>query len=236
MSFHVEQLNFSYDGVVPVLQDLSFSVVPGELFCILGPSGCGKTTLIKLLAGLLTPSRGEISEAFKCQKSFLFQEPRLIPQMTVLENLRFTCPPTVASMASIEGLLKAVSLEKVMHYFPDELSGGMQQRLSVVRAFLHPCDLMLLDEPFKSLDVKIKLNVMDTFLSLWRQSPKTVMMITHDVLDAALLADHVLVLSEKPAFVQALIQNPVARENRKLGEAQVGVFEQQLYQALMGEL
>lgn len=236
MSLSVEQLNFSYDGVVPVLQDLSFSVVQGEIFCLLGPSGCGKTTLIKLLAGLLTPTKGVISQGFKCQKSFLFQEPRLIPQMTVLENLRFTCPPNAASFETIEKLLKAVSLEKVMHYFPDELSGGMQQRLSVVRAFLHPSDLMLLDEPFKSLDVKIKLNVMDTFLSLWRQSPKTVMMITHDVLDAALLADHVLVLTEKPTVIQALIKNPVAREKRQLGEPQVGVFEQELYKALMAEV
>lgn len=231
MSYSVENLKFSY-GPVRVLDGLSFDLEQREIFCILGPSGCGKTTLLKLLAGLLKPEAGAIDSFFEKEKSFMFQEPRLLPWMTVYENLCFTTKGQLDEKTlkqQIEYYLKEVRLWEYKDYYPDELSGGMQQRIAIVRAFLYPSQLMLLDEPFKSLDIEIMLSVMETFKSLWQAHGRTVIMITHDVLAAALLGDRIMILSEKPTQSVALIENPVPKENRKIQHADIGKLQSELY-------
>lgn len=232
MSYKVEKLNFSYEGQETVLSSLDFELNENEIFCILGPSGCGKTTLLRLLAGILKPSGGTIDPYFEGDKSFLFQEPRLLPWYTVYENLVFTTEHHLdkGSMTDqIEHYLKAVRLWEYKDHYPDELSGGMQQRIAIVRGFLYPAQLMLLDEPFKSLDIEIKLSVMETFKNLWRETPKTVVMITHDGLAASLLGDRVMILSEKPTRAIATLQNPVPKSERKIQHPEVGKFQSQLY-------
>ena len=231
MSYSVENLKFSY-GPVRVLDGLSFDLQQREIFCILGPSGCGKTTLLKLLAGLLKPDSGTIDPYFEKEKSFMFQEPRLLPWMTVYENLRFTTEGQLDEKIlkqQIEYYLKEVRLWEYKDYYPDELSGGMQQRIAIVRAFLYPSQLMLLDEPFKSLDIEIMLSVMETFKSLWQAHGRTVIMITHDVLAAALLGDRIMILSEKPTCSVALLENPVPKENRKIQHGDIGRLQSELY-------
>lgn len=232
MSYRIEDLHFSYDENEPVIQSLNFDLNENEIFCILGPSGCGKTTLLKLLAGLLEPKSGQIDPFFQGDKSFLFQEPRLLPWYTVYENLVFTTEShmTGAEMATaIDHYLKAVRLWDYKDHYPDELSGGMQQRIAIVRGFLSPANLMLLDEPFKSLDIEIKLSVMETFKNLWRERPKTVVMITHDAMAASLLGDRIMVLSEKPTRAVDTLKNPVPKEERRIQNPEVGQFQSQLY-------
>lgn len=231
MSYSVEALKFAYDAV-PVLDGLSFELKDQEIFCILGPSGCGKTTLLKLLAGILKPDSGSVTDFLAMEKSFLFQEPRLLPWMTVYENLRFTTQNQLDETVlkqQIEFYLKEVRLWDYRDYYPDELSGGMQQRIAIVRAFLYPGELMLLDEPFKSLDVEIMLSVMETFKHLWQVHGKTVVMITHDVLAAALLGDRIMILSEKPTQAVALIENSVKREDRLIQHPEIGKLQSELY-------
>lgn len=235
MSYSVEELKFAYDKAnlnQPVLNGISFDVPSQEIFCILGPSGCGKTTLLKLLAGMLTPDQGKIDPYFSQGKSFLFQEPRLLPWHTVYENLKFTTEghlPKKEMDQQIEHYLKAVRLWEYKDHFPDELSGGMQQRIAIVRGFLYPAEIMMLDEPFKSLDIEIKLSVMETFKSLWAESPKTVMMITHDVLAAALLGDQIMILSEQPTQVVTQFSNPVPKDQRHIQHEACGKLQSQLY-------
>ncbi len=224
MLFTVDHLKFFYDQNAWVLDGVNFEVPKGGIFCILGPSGCGKTTLFKLLAGILEPTEGVIGKGFAQPKSFLFQEPRLLSHLTVMENLRLTTPKKAAADTQIADLLDAVGLKGYESHFPDELSGGMQQRLAAVRAFLFPADLMFLDEPFKSLDFRTKLDLVNAFKALYTKRAKTVLMITHDALDAALLADQVVVLSEKPTRVLRTYSNPVPADMRQPDNPQVGTF------------
>lgn len=229
MWFTVEKLKFAYNQEACVLDGIDFEVPKEGIFCILGPSGCGKTTLFRLLAGMLEPTSGAMGEGFNQPKSFLFQEPRLLMHLTVLENLRLTTPKVSAEDRGIEELLEAVGLKGYEHYFPDELSGGMQQRLAAVRAFLFPADLMFLDEPFKSLDFRTKLDLISAFKALYAKRSKTVLMITHDALDAALLADQVVVLSDKPTRVLRTHHNPVPVDQRQPDNPLVGAFLSELW-------
>lgn len=237
MPFHVDNLSFKYENdTVPVFSELSFSVKPAEIFGILGPSGCGKTTLLRVLSGMLQGASGHIGDGFGAQKSFVFQEPRLLPWETVWGNLEFSCRHQIGEAAfteMAEAYLEAVGLSAYKYHFPDELSGGMQQRIALVRAFLFPAGLMLLDEPFKSLDVSTRLSVFDTFRALHQDHPKTMILVTHDPAEAALLADRVLILSERPAGVKALLENPVSREQRQMSNPELGAFQSEIYRNLL---
>lgn len=237
MPFHVDNLSFQYENdETPVFSQLSFSVRPTEVFGILGPSGCGKTTLLRVLSGMLDGANGVIGDGFGVQKSFVFQEPRLLPWETVWDNLAFGCKHQIGEKAFNElasTYLEAVGLQAYKNHFPDELSGGMQQRIALVRAFLFPAGLMLLDEPFKSLDVSTRSSVFETFRTLWQDHPKTMLLVTHDPAEAALLADRVLILSERPSRVKILLENPIPRDQRQLSNPELGAFQSEIYKNLL---
>lgn len=237
MLYSVENVGFEYHGK-KVFENLSFQVPQNQILCILGPSGCGKTTLLKLLAGILKPQGGTIDSFFEKQKSFLFQEPRLLPFCTVKENLYFTTGGKMSDNViegEIQTYLDLVRLSAYQDFYPDELSGGMQQRVSIARAFLYPSEILLLDEPFKSLDIEIKLSVIESFKLLWESNPRTTVMVTHDVLAASLLGDQIMLLSSNPTEKKAYLENQVPREDRTLENGQITELQNTLYRYFLEE-
>ena len=179
---------------------------------ILGPSGCGKTTFLKLLAGLLPAPEGAIAAegedgiaaGSRPDVSFVFQEPRLLPWLRVIENLTLPLKDKFAgheALARARRFLKLVSLEEKEDSFPNQLSGGERQRAAIARAFAYPSRLLLMDEPFQSLDIPLRLELMEMTLSLLQEDPRLVVMVTHDPREALYLGSRIIVFGEKPKGV-----------------------------------
>ncbi|MDE6407671.1 MAG: ATP-binding cassette domain-containing protein [Anaeroplasmataceae bacterium] len=162
-----------------------------KITCILGESGVGKTTLLNMISGL-TSYKGKIESGDKI--SYIFQEARLIPSLTVKENLKFTSPE--ASDERIEELLTRLEILDKKDTYPTKLSGGEAQRVSIARAFLYDADIILMDEPFSSLDLSLKYKLISYFGDLWNLTKKTVIFVTHDIDEALLLSDDILLLRD----------------------------------------
>ena len=193
------------------VKEISFSVSKGEFLCIVGPSGCGKTTILQLLAGLLPATKGKVLLAGRKLRephrdiSVVFQKPNLMPWRTVLENVLlplqlYGTPKREAKKMARDHLTK-VGLAEFADTYPKALSGGMEQRVAVARALVQRPRILLLDEPFGALDAftREKLNL--ELLSLWRNQNITAVMVTHNIREAVLLADRVLVLTPRPASI-----------------------------------
>ncbi|MDE7384401.1 MAG: ABC transporter ATP-binding protein, partial [Anaeroplasmataceae bacterium] len=162
-----------------------------KITCILGESGVGKTTLLNMIAGL-TNYNGSIEGIEKL--SYIFQEARLIPSLTVKENLKFVSPE--ASDERIEEILSKLEILDKKDTYPTKLSGGEAQRVSIARAFLFDAPIILMDEPFSSLDLSLKYKLISYFSSLWNMDKKTVLFVTHDIDEAILLADDIFILKD----------------------------------------
>lgn len=178
-------------GVQKIFEDFSLQIEEGKILCILGESGGGKTTLLNILAGL-TSYRGTLSGVPE-QASYIFQEPRLLPNLTVRGNLRYAG----GDEKEIDDILEKTELAHCADKRPNALSGGEKQRVSIARAFLIPAPLLLMDEPFSSLDTALKIRLADVFAKLWteeRSFPRTAVFVTHDLEEAMMLADRVAVL------------------------------------------
>lgn len=169
-----------------VYENFNLDIEEGKITCVLGESGCGKTTLLNAIADLIQYT-GEISSLL-C--SYIFQTPRLVPNLTVKGNLRLICKDE----NRIEGLIKSVNLADKADSFPAHLSGGEKQRVSIARAFAFDGDILLMDEPFTSLDLKLKISVMEQFKALQRDTDKTALYVTHDIDEALFLADRIILL------------------------------------------
>ncbi|SHJ02508.1 NitT/TauT family transport system ATP-binding protein [Dethiosulfatibacter aminovorans DSM 17477] len=188
-----------------VFDNFSIDIEENKISCILGASGIGKSTLIKLLSGLDRHDSGEIEGMGNKEFSYIFQEPRLLPWLNVYDNVDFILKAVYSDKDERKRIilenLKLVDLESSANLFPDELSGGMMQRLSIARAFSYPAKILFMDEPFSGLDIKLKMSVMDSFRKIWAQSSKTVVFITHDIDEAVFLADKIYVLADSPARI-----------------------------------
>jgi NitT/TauT family transport system ATP-binding protein len=195
-------------GGLRALEDISFSVYPEEFVCVLGPSGSGKSTLLRVLAGLLSPSKGVVfMEGKRLTRprrriGFVFQKANLMPWRTVLENVALPLElGRGAGQAEIERareLVDLVGLQGFEGTFPRDLSGGMAQRVAIARALVHDPDILLLDEPFGSLDALTRERMGGELLRIWGARRKTAVMVTHSITEAVYLADRVLVLSPRP--------------------------------------
>lgn len=192
----IENLRKTFDGK-PIIEDFSLEVKPGTITCLLGPSGCGKSTLLNIIAGLLDKDSGTVSYAGQEEGSvsYLFQEPRLLPWRTVLENVAL---PLNGDEDKARLMLQTVGLGDSLDKYPGELSGGMRQRVAIARAFSFPSRLVLMDEPFQSLDTGLRNSLMKVFLDIWEQNKKTVLWVTHDITEACLAADEIVCVSAKP--------------------------------------
>jgi len=221
-------LTVSFDNqgqVIHALEDLSFESADGEFLAVIGPSGCGKTTLLRALAGLVRPTAGVIEHGARsgdrqARTLLVFQENGLFPWMTVLDNATFglqmqNCPRPDRERRARE-LLDRFGLAGREHAYPYQLSVGMKQRVAVIRSFLSDPSLLLMDEPFAALDAQTRLTLQQELLALWEQDQRNVIFVTHDVDEAILLSDRVLVLSPQPGKVVA--EYPVPFRRPRTGE------------------
>lgn len=198
-------------GKVVAIQDVSLTIPDGEFLCIVGPSGCGKTTLLRILAGLETPSEGVISvfqrDKDKPINSMIFQEQSVFPWMTVKDNiaygLRMRGADRKLTEETVDFYVKKIGLSKFAKAYPHQLSGGMKQRVSVARAFANDPEILLMDEPFAALDEQNKLLLQEELLRIWEETRKTVIFITHSIDEALVLGDRVIVMTAHPGQVKA---------------------------------
>lgn len=189
-----------------IFDDFSLTLETNRITGIVGPSGSGKTTLLNLCCGLLQPDRGTITGVNPAAISYIFQEPRLLPWRTIRENLRFVFKDQPVKKSgthdqAIEAMLKLVGLETVGAYYPHELSGGMRQRVAIARAFLYPSELLLMDEPFSSLDLALKNKLMSDFKKIWAQDKRTVIFVSHNQDEIKTLSHEILTFSDKPVQI-----------------------------------
>lgn len=189
----LSQVSFSYNRTQPVLRDLDLELRPGELLAVMGPSGCGKSTLLHLIAGLLKPTAGELRSDFQ-QVCCVFQEPRLFPWFTVEQNIRAVLPHK-ASSAVIAEALELVELPDAGRLYPSELSGGMKSRASLARALAYGGDLMLLDEPFASLNEDLRQQLTRKIRERLTKTGAAAILVTHHRQDAQAFSDRLLELS-----------------------------------------
>lgn len=189
----LKALTQSY-GSLLLYEDFTLELKENAITALIGPSGCGKSTLAHVLSGILPMESGDRSEFETMDISYVFQEPRLLPWLSVEENLALVYDDPEA----IAAILEAVSLTEKKDALPATLSGGQQQRVALARGFLYPSELLILDEPFSNLDPQLKRQMIDLFLQLWKQKEKTVLLITHDHQTALKIADELYELEMPP--------------------------------------
>jgi NitT/TauT family transport system ATP-binding protein len=217
MSIVINNLNMHFDELT-LFKNFSIEFAEGTISCILGPSGCGKTTLLNIIGGLQKPQNGHVLGIDKKSISYIFQEPRLLPWRTVQQNIELVLAnaydePKRQQIA--QNFIDLVELNGFENYYPSQLSGGMRQRVSIARAFAYPSDLILMDEPLKGLDVKLKLNLIKAFTRIWQVDKRTVLFVTHDVDEALMLGNDIIVFSKAPINVitQKSIGEPSVKRN-----------------------
>lgn len=208
-------------GNVVALNDVSFSVREGEFVCIVGPSGCGKTTLLKIIAGLERPTSGVVTLDGKPvsgpgrDRCMVFQEYALFPWRTVLKNITFGLEnlgiPKEERLKIAKRYIELVGLRGFEDRYPHELSGGMKQRVGIARALAIEPEVLLMDEPFGSLDAQTRNMLQKELLEIWEKTQKTILFVTHSVDEAVFLADKIVVLSARPAVVKEILEVDLSR-------------------------
>jgi len=203
-------------------KDLDFEVHAGEFVCLLGPSGCGKSTVLSIMNGLEQPSAGKLTIQSNQQSredikiGMVFQENGLFPWMNLLQNIKFILDSQATPVSQdTEALsvhhLSQVGLSKFLHHYPHQLSGGMRQRASIARSFAVDPDLLLMDEPFVFLDYQTRLQIQQMLMKLWQDANKTVVFVTHDIEEAVLLADRIIVLTAHPGTIKTTLNVDLPR-------------------------
>ncbi len=205
----------SKNGEIEALSDVSFSVDSGEFVSIVGPSGCGKSTLLSIIAGLLKPTGGHVfinnQEVAKPSKllGYMFQKDQLFSWRTVYQNvllgLEIQHLKTPDNIAYVDKLLKEYGLYDFKDKFPDQLSGGMRQRAALIRTLACRPEILLLDEPFSSLDYQTRLAVSDDIYRIIKNEKKTALMVTHDISESISVSDRIVILSARPARVKEIL-------------------------------
>jgi NitT/TauT family transport system ATP-binding protein len=214
----LNQINKSFDNL-RVLKDVSLTVNKGEIVTLLGPSGSGKTTLFKILAGLIKQDSGEVIFNKNIKSGYVFQEPRLLPWRTIKDNFKFIQKNYLTDANAKEirnNLLQLTNLSEIIDNYPEELSGGMKQRIEILKAISIKPDFLIMDEPLKSVDTQTKLNLRNLLLNLHNKKNIDMFVITHDPEEAALLSDRIYVLSDKPGIIKKEFQIKTKKEDRTL--------------------
>ena len=225
----VEGLTKRYGDTV-ALEDVDLAVDEGEFVAVVGPSGCGKSTLLRVLSGLEERFEGraavdgvDVRDGGSDAVGMVFQEPRLLAWGDVRENVAVGLPADVdrdepAARDRIDGLIETVGLDGFAEHSPGELSGGMAQRVSLARGLAYEPEVLLLDEPFSALDQLTKYEQQDNLLEVWEAQGTTIALVTHDVEEAAYLADRVVVLGSQPGTVEAVVDVDAERPRERTDE------------------
>jgi NitT/TauT family transport system ATP-binding protein len=242
IALDVEGVSHRYDldgKALQVLDNVSLTIAPGEFVALLGPSGCGKSTLLRLAAGLETATVGKVLEdgrpitAPNPDRILVFQDATLFPWRTVRDNIAIGLEARRLLDTKgyrIDEVLKLVKLEGFADFYPHQLSGGMAQRAALARALVNDPKLLLLDEPFGKLDSLTRLRMQNELLDLWKSAGFTALLVTHDVEEALLLADRVIVLSDRPAAIIAEVRvdepHPRQRDDASLAALRRALLEE----------
>jgi nitrate/nitrite transport system ATP-binding protein len=233
----IEQLSKAYSATRPVFADVSFSLERGEFVCIIGHSGCGKTTILNVLAGLDEATSGHVFmdgrevSGPSLERGVVFQGHALMPWLTVRQNIAFAVKsrwpdmPTPKLNVHVEKFVDMVGLSHAIDKKPSQLSGGMKQRVGIARAFSIQPKMLMLDEPFGALDALTRGTIQDELMQIVRETQQTVFMITHDVDEAILLADRILLMNNgadtpdgyKPGGIAEVVRNPLPRSRTRSG-------------------
>ena len=216
----VKNLTKKFDDLL-VLNDISFNIRKGEFVCVVGPTGCGKTTFLNLLTKLIEPTAGELlidgepADPKKHNLAFVFQEPSAFQWLTVEENLAFGLKikklPPEEIKRRVDNMLELLGLTKFRNAYPSQLSGSSEQRIIIGRAFVMNPDLLLMDEPYGQMDIKLRYYLEDEVIRLWKETGSTVVFITHNIEEAVYLAEKVLILTNKPATIKEEIEVDLPR-------------------------
>lgn len=213
MNINIRNLNKSY-GNEEIFKNFNLNLYDDKVNCIIGKSGCGKSTLLNIIAGLIEIQSGEIQGISLNDISYIFQEDRLIEWLTVKENLDLTLKKYYSSSIideKIDELLDLVGISDIKNKYPSSLSGGMKQRVNIARAFGKPSKVILMDEPFKSLDYKLKYTIIDEFKELLTKEKRMVILVTHDLDEAIYFQGNILVFSNKPVEVKGIFNKDLEK-------------------------
>ena len=224
----VKEVGKTYDGSVEALASVNLALPQGRISTFLGPSGCGKTTLLKIIAGLIPPSRGEIWVKGKKvngpgpERAFVFQDFALLPWANVLRNVAFGLELRGLAVEKRHEIARRhiaeVGLESFAASYPHQLSGGMRQRVGLARALAVDADIILMDEPFSSVDEQTRRKFQEELLDLLEHKQKTVLFVTHSIEEAAYLSDQIVLLSPRPGTVTNIIHPNIDRKGRSPDE------------------
>lgn len=204
-------------GSLHVLDNISFDIKKGEFMCVVGPTGCGKTTFLNMLTKIYEPTSGELridgelADPKRHNLACVFQEPSSFPWLTVEENLKFGLKikklPEKEIQERVETIIRIMGLEKFRKSYPGQLSVSSEQRVIIGRAFAMQPDLLLMDEPYGQMDIKLRFYLEDEVLRLWREFGTTVVFITHNIEEAVYLSERCLILTNKPATIKEIVEN-----------------------------
>ena len=203
------------DEVTHALNEINLTMESGEFISLVGPSGCGKSTILRLVAGLIQPTTGKLTVDGKTitepspERGMVFQKPTLFPWLTVWDNIAFSLRMQgrlKGNKDKVERMIKVIGLEKFRNDYPGQLSGGMAQRVTLVRSLINEPDILLLDEPLGALDAFTRMNMQDEILKIWQEKEQLAIMVTHDVDEAIYMGTRVIVLDANPGRVVADIQ------------------------------
>lgn len=223
------KVNLKFDDII-VFEDFSEQFEENKISCIVGPSACGKTTLLNLISGILKEDSGQITKPQKV--SYVFQEEFLIQQKTARQNLEIILRciyKKIELKEVIDKFLKLVGLDAAQHLYPHQMSGGMRQRLSLARAFAYPSEVLLMDEPFKALDITLRDSIIKVFLNLCDKDKRTVVFVTHDIDEALLTGDSIYVYNHKPLRLQKKFEITDPQKSRKLYNESLIRIKQEIY-------
>ena len=244
MAIEIKNINKSFHGRgldhdIKVLDDVNLNIGDGEFVCLLGPSGCGKTTLLRLIAGLDQPTSGEVIADGEVVKKpsgdrvVIFQQYSLFPWLTVLENVMFGLNlkkdrTKEENLKAAERYLESVGLIDFKDSYPHELSGGMKQRVAIIRSLLNHSPILLMDEPFSALDMQNRHMLQEQLIGVWKRFKNTIVFVTHDVDEAIYLADKIVIMDKNPGKIKEVFDVDMPRLRKRESEEFIKIQEEVL--------